>query len=151
MISRVLRTTHSLRKKLTTAFLRPIIEQSFPLESAERVALLKFLDAVPEVVSADDSSSSAAAPTDAAADASSSAATAASSSESSSSSSSSAENGKSKKSLQSVKTSITPEVEIYLHLLVLEFILQHGSKEEVRYLLPSDNPSHNWTQNQELD
>jgi hypothetical protein len=129
LISRVLRNSYTLRKKMTAAFLRPLIEQSFPVDSAERAVVLKFLDTVPAT---DDS----AAAMEESSSSSSSAAAAAAAVDSSSSSSSSSNGGGKKKALQSNKTSITPEVEIYLHLLVLEYIIDHGAKDEVKFPFP---------------
>ena len=47
MISRVLRSSHGLRRRVTVDMLRSVVEQSFPSESAEKSALLKFMDAIP--------------------------------------------------------------------------------------------------------
>ncbi len=51
---------------------------------------------------------------------------------SSSSSSSSAAANAPKKELQPIKTTLTPEVEVYLHLLALLYVMDHGSADEVR-------------------
>ena len=47
MISRVLRSSHGLRRRVTVDILRSVVEQSFPPESTEKSALLKFMDAIP--------------------------------------------------------------------------------------------------------
>jgi hypothetical protein len=51
---------------------------------------------------------------------------------SSSSSSSSAAASGPKKEMQPIKTTLTPEVEVYLHLLALMYVMDHGSADEVR-------------------
>jgi 26S proteasome regulatory subunit N3 len=89
LMSRVLRTISSTRRRITTAILKDIINQSFPDEnSAERNNLIKTLDKVPaepqpmEIAKEDTASAE-----------------------------------------QRKATSLLPEVEIYLHLLVVIYLI----------------------------
>jgi hypothetical protein len=46
MISRVLRSTHSLRRRISIPMLQSVIEQCFPPENAEKAALLNYIESI---------------------------------------------------------------------------------------------------------
>jgi 26S proteasome regulatory subunit N3 len=133
MISRVLRSSHSTARRLTAALLRPVIEHCFPVDAAERAVLLAHIDRVPApaavaVVAVADEVMVDAAAVSSSSSSSSSAASASEGSESSSSAAAAAV-VKPKKAPLAPKLSITPEVEAYLHLIVLTFLCAFGGDD----------------------